>query len=485
VSGWAKTSENLKLPLRWATLLTLSGVVACNGAVEFEASEGTSTGTSPISGQFSASPVSAGEWCSPGVRFGRIAETPSAVVSISLFQGVEVPLVGDMVSVLSPVDVVEKRSAHVAITFDEPLPSGIQGELRFLHGGQAQAWTDEVNQATPHELHFRIPGDAVYGDIATELRLFREGDCGGSRLLREPPSVSEAFFSTRNVGAPRLVLVPLRFDTDGSGRLPDLEPSDVSELSAALEAIFPVSGVDITIREPLPTSAPDVATMLTELLALRDAEATDGGVAYFGFVKPAETMEAYCGAKCVAGIATSGGSDGSLSAGVGVGFRGHNTETFVHELGHIFGLKHSPCGNVSNPDTSFPHEDARLGRNGYDLRTDTFISVESEARDFMSYCDPTWISDYNYQKLIDHIALTNYAFAGGAESDSGGQQFDYVQVGPEFAGEHDSTLSVEAETDDGARAALLARRLEVGDGEGVILKIPRQGSPVRSVRRLD
>lgn len=79
----------------------------------------------------------------------------------------------------------------------------------------------------------------------------------------------------------------------------------------------------------------------------------------------------------------------------------------MHELGHMNRLEHAPCGAPISPDARYPYPDATLGSWGYDLRDRRLIDPGGLARDFMSYCDPTWISDYNFGKLINHLALVN------------------------------------------------------------------------------
>ena len=76
-----------------------------------------------------------------------------------------------------------------------------------------------------------------------------------------------------------------------------------------------------------------------------------------------------------------------------------NAETIAHELGHNFNLRHADCGNAPGVDRSFPYPEARVGVWGYDPRDGGSI-VSSSRADFMSYCDPTWISDYYFTNAL-------------------------------------------------------------------------------------
>jgi hypothetical protein len=71
--------------------------------------------------------------------------------------------------------------------------------------------------------------------------------------------------------------------------------------------------------------------------------------------------------------------------------------TFTHELGHAQGLSHAPCGDASDPDELYPYPDAQIGVQGYDVFASELFPTQTP--DIMSYCDPAWISDYNWNKL--------------------------------------------------------------------------------------
>ncbi len=76
-----------------------------------------------------------------------------------------------------------------------------------------------------------------------------------------------------------------------------------------------------------------------------------------------------------------------------------NPETIAHELGHNLSLRHADCGDPAGADPSFPHDNARSGVWGWDPR-DGGSLVPPERADFMSYCDPTWVSDYYFTNAL-------------------------------------------------------------------------------------
>ena len=96
-------------------------------------------------------------------------------------------------------------------------------------------------------------------------------------------------------------------------------------------------------------------------------------------------------------------------AGVGVGFFGvAATETAIHEVGHEHGRNHAPCGTSSGLDEAFPHSMGEIGTWGYDLVTGE-LWPPNNTRDVMSYCNPVWVSDYNFKALFARIKLVNLA----------------------------------------------------------------------------
>jgi hypothetical protein len=74
------------------------------------------------------------------------------------------------------------------------------------------------------------------------------------------------------------------------------------------------------------------------------------------------------------------------------------SETYAHELGHNMGLFHAPCGGATSPDPNYPYAGGQVGVYGYNVVTGAITGLQNF--DMMSYCTPTWISDYSYGRLI-------------------------------------------------------------------------------------
>src|SRR5690606_9479822 len=89
---------------------------------------------------------------------------------------------------------------------------------------------------------------------------------------------------------------------------------------------------------------------------------------------------------------------GTVGSPTAIG-RDDSAPTQVHESGHNFGRRHAPCGGAANPDPSYPDPNAYLVSWGYDLLHNRLYNPASY-RDLMSYCQPEWISEYNYTRVF-------------------------------------------------------------------------------------
>ncbi|MBL8935839.1 MAG: hypothetical protein JNM69_14885 [Archangium sp.] len=158
--------------------------------------------------------------------------------------------------------------------------------------------------------------------------------------------------------------------------------SSVLDLRATMVAQWPLADVMSRTRAPYTTnqvpSGADVSSwgaLLSELAQLRGA---DGSARhYYGFVR--------ANSYGIAGI-------GYVGQPTAIG-RDDNEGVASHELGHNFGRNHAPCGGAAGADPSYPYPNANLGSWGWNGQS---LINPAQFVDLMSYCGPTWISDYTY-----------------------------------------------------------------------------------------
>ncbi len=89
----------------------------------------------------------------------------------------------------------------------------------------------------------------------------------------------------------------------------------------------------------------------------------------------------------------------------------YESSTLIHELGHTLGLGHTPT--FHNPDISYPARDYPLpsgliDRDGYLVRStstgqEIHVWDAESTYDFMSYHAPTWVSNHNWNKMLDYL----------------------------------------------------------------------------------
>jgi hypothetical protein len=270
-------------------------------------------------------------------------------------------------------------------------------------------------------INFVVPGEHVAEGFQYAFRLRENGSHvdpdGGEQAVW--PAEGSAGIPVAAPEAPvEVVIVPIRYNADGSGRLPNTSPDALETFAARFEAMYPIGEVDVTVAEPFDWDAAVLpggegwGDLLVAITDLRSAEGAAFEEYYYGLFEPAESLGEYCGGGCVLGLSYLAPDAASawLRSSIGIGFAVElAADTMVHEVGHAHGLGHAPCG-LPGGDTSwigFPYADGTTGVLGYD---DESGQLEpSTTYDFMSYCDPAWVSDYHYLALYDRIAEVNAA----------------------------------------------------------------------------
>lgn len=159
-------------------------------------------------------------------------------------------------------------------------------------------------------------------------------------------------------------------------------PSSVPDIKDTMVAQWPLVDVSNRTRAPYTTSqvpsGGDVSSwgaLLSELAQLRGADGSSRH--YYGFVRASSYG--------IAGI-------GYVGQPTAIG-RDDNESVASHELGHNFGRNHAPCGGAAGADPSYPYPNANLGSWGWNGQS---LINPAQFVDLMSYCGPTWISDYTY-----------------------------------------------------------------------------------------
>lgn len=380
----------------------------------------TPAGQAELKGKLEAS------WCAwdeflPAHPDGERLARDIKIREVAVYQGVKVPIVREMMAVQDRnADLVQQREAMVRV-FVEPaqgfqsrqlsarltLQTGTEAPVRFEQTITVSGASTEKDGKSTFNL--ALPKEAFKEGTQYQVELRETSKC--TPLMGTPtgarfPETGMTALGARLTGPVKVMLVPVRYDADGSGRLPDMSEKQLTQMKERLYAMYPTSEVLFTMHEPVGTTRTDIGDMLDQLRDLRDTDQPPSDVAYYGMVRQAETFRDYCQSSCTTGIAGFGSQNGTATAGMGIGYIDAAAGTFVHELGHIYRRPHAPCGGAAGPDEGYPYPEGGLGSWGYDVKTKELFDP-AEHVDFMSYCSPDWISDYNYQLLLERIIVVN------------------------------------------------------------------------------
>ncbi len=238
-----------------------------------------------------------------------------------------------------------------------------------------------------------IPGEIIVPGVEMVVEVDPEGavPLTAESETRFPKQGSDSL-NVVPVSAMQLTLVPVittaEPDTSVLSWVRDI--SAESPQLGLLKHAFPFVEFSVRPREPYYTSQ-NLTTnvgrsaLFGELEAVR---ATEGGTGYYYGVV----------ANMGGGIAGLGQLPGWVSIGI------RRRTTLAHEVGHNLSLRHAPCGGPGGVDPDFPYPDGSIGVWGYDFRNGSMVPPD-RSKDIMTYCRTLpWLSDYYFEKVIDHRA---------------------------------------------------------------------------------
>lgn len=375
--------------------------------------------------------------CGGAVRTPALAQGVVAGLTISeiaFFQALKVPVMKDgQKADRGSMPLVGKRDAFVrvyvtadpgfqqkAVTPRAKLitrtPTGFiaqvfSGDLTVVKGSS----TEEVLEST---INFTLPGELLKPDTSFSLTLTTEG--GAPPKAGEPArwpqdgSVSGLDVGKGGGALMRVMLVPVQYNADGSGRLPDTSDEQLAVYRDIFYRLYPAGAVEVTVRDPFPWSqtiqgnGAGYNQLLMAMSTLRGQDNADPDLYYYGIFMAQDSFGQFCGGGCITGLSPVG-----APYSVGIGFPGPGSAwTAAHEVGHAHGLQHAPCGGAGGPDPNFPYKDGGIGVWGFDpidkqLKDPTGMTNGGKPKDVMGYCQPSWISDYHYEHLADRLFSDN------------------------------------------------------------------------------
>lgn len=361
---------------------------------------------------------------------------------VAIYQGLERDLMKDGTAVLDGVPVVAGRDALIRVFYrtdegydgdpvlaklhvSDVADSGAGGgggatdaakESSFEIAGVLGSQSNGDNLATT--LNFDVPGESLTSTATFRVEVLRAAaQTSGTNEKASHPVTGYQQLGAVSVGSKvRIVIVPVRYDADGSGRLPDTSPEQLAIYRDLLWKLYPVPEVELRVAEPFPwnTAVAPTGAGWGELLSAMSSHRQKSGAEfdeyYYGLFRATETFEKFCTGGCIAGLSqlALNAFNDDARVGIGIGFSGEGVAlTAAHEIGHEHGRGHVPCGTNQGLDPGYPHVNGAIGLLGYDLVQRQLLP--SSMKDYMSYCDPKWTSDFTYEAMFERIKAVNLA----------------------------------------------------------------------------
>jgi hypothetical protein len=353
------------------------------------------------------------------------------ISEVALYQAVKIPLVTagawkDATARNAPV--VQNKKALVRIFLTGTSSAKLRGVVSLDNGTVTYRNSMDVTIAgasTDSALASTLNIDLEPGDLGPATKLaFSVYDpaCpatkGTAADTRFPATGMQDLAATK-INKLKVVVVPIIVN----GFTPDTSPAQLENMRKDIVANYPIPDAVLTVREAgAVTSQTMVGTqdgwsqVLSEACNVRRQDAPAADVYYYGLITPAASFSAYCTGGCVLGIANLPSRPSpTAQCGIGVGWLAssggrsdHAATTFTHEEGHNHSRKHVACNGEAGTDTAYPYNDKKgsIGSWGWDSRTNT-LKDPAGTKDYMSYCGPTWTSDYTYKAVGSWSTMVN------------------------------------------------------------------------------
>ncbi len=353
-----------------------------------------------------------------------------AITDIAMFQAVKVPVMatGTLVQTgARKAPVVAKRPGMMRV-YVKPAAGWkdreVTAELRLVAGDKKFSIirdTKRIGAASTEEdpsstFNLEVPGESLPDGVTFQVALTApDGEKAESVATSEgryPRDGRLESLGTEVAGKLRVVVVPVKYDADGSGRVPPVGQAQLDLYKKTMMRLYPAAEIEMTAHEPyswttqISTSGSGFPQVLKAMADLRQKDGAAKDVYYYGLLAPKASFAAYCGGGCVTGLSAvvDNAEDAAMRASVGIGFGDQvSANTMAHEIGHAHGRLHAPCGGPAGPDPKFPYQGGGIGAWGYDIFDKTFIPP-TKGKDIMGYCRNEWVSDYTYNALFERIS---------------------------------------------------------------------------------
>lgn len=417
-----------------------------DGGDESDASSSTTdpgtTGTTVVADSTAdGSSTTAAEWEAPLARGGILVDWVQANQGVGVKIGADggqvgpterdAPLIQDRITLIRAFWTVP----------DDWVPRDIEGRLiiRDSDGTEetfsntAFVETDAFEGALERSFYWGLMADQVVPGLEYRVELYETTPDQDDLAEADPPPMLPVDGSTAFVGIEdsylvlKTVVVPYIYD-DGAGcsTTPDTSEETMQLFQDLMYQQNPIDRLDFEVHAPIVWDTPLVAfgELHSHLVSLRFDEGAPPETYYYGLVDVCAGGLGGAGGQAN-GIPTDPVDPGQAFARVSAGLSldpDWSSETFVHEVGHSQGRRHVACDGEGGPDPTYPHDGGDVGEWGFGvidfgLRHPTFY------KDYMTYCHPTWVGTWGWNKVypvISGLSEWDDGFPGGAVKPGGG-----------------------------------------------------------------
>ncbi|WP_428278629.1 leucine-rich repeat domain-containing protein [Candidatus Palauibacter sp.] len=287
---------------------------------------------------------------------------------------------GAMIPPVRAMFLVDGAEVHV-----EDIPAGSSVIPKEVHEGELDL---SANAEIPAEVI--QPGLEMVVEIDPDRTL--DSSLGVSKRVPESGRMKVEVW---DVPPMLLTLIPFVWTGDNDQAaatfVSTAEPED--DFFWQTRTYLPVGDIRITRHEPVTVNSNNLYDLLADLGRIRTMEE---GIGYWAGLIPTTAF--------AAGIAYVPHHPDSLAYAQyspKTSVSKLIPETVAHEFGHNMSLRHAECsGTEANADPTYPYDDGRIGSWGWDARDGSLVDPGSDVRDFMTYCDPTWVSDYYFANAL-------------------------------------------------------------------------------------
>ena len=315
-----------------------------------------------------------------------------------------------------PLIAGRKALLRVFVTGDEVSYYEPRAYAEFVRDGQVvhtatmgapHLIPDEVDERWLFQsFNAEIPGDVIQPGVSMFVEMDPDGVVPlSSGSLPRIPAEGAVDLNVIELPVHRQTLVPVIAGTDPREQIriwaQDLTAD--SEWVQFARSVLPIGDMHLTVREPFYTSV--------------DLNGFDGWLQLINDIRALRAMENgtgyYYGAFFRANPFGIGGL-GYIGFPVSIGL--NLDDVFAHEVGHNLNLFHAPCGGPAGTDPDFPYRDGGTGAWGYEPVFGSIVDPDQH-KDVMSYCDPSWISDYSFVRALNWRIRTEIGRAGADPAD--------------------------------------------------------------------